>query len=72
MPPLYMLSFQRSQLENACLSAAESDKNLLTLSQNLDQMIVRAQRIRKASFYSLPLRARRPRQPRASLMTPFL
>ena len=72
MPPLYMLSFQRSQLENACLSAAESDKNLLTLSQNLDQMIIRAQRIRKASFRRLRLCARRPRQPRASLMTPFL
>ena len=68
MPPLYVLSFQRSKLENA-VSPAE---DLLTMSQKLDLMIVRAQRMRKASFRRLPLRAVRPRQLRASLIMPFL
>lgn len=72
MPPLYVLSFQRSKLENAYLSSVSPAEDLLTMSQNLDLMIVRAQRMRKASFCSLPLRAVRPRQPRASLITPFL
>ncbi len=72
MPPLYVLSFQRSKLENAYLSSVSPAEDLLTMSQNLDLMIVRAQRMRKAPFRSLPLRAVRPRQPRASLITPFL
>ena len=72
MPPLYVLSFQRSKLENAYLSSVSPAEDLLTMSQNLDLMIVRAQRMRKASFRSLPLRAVRPRQLRASLITPFL
>ena len=72
MPPLYLLSAQRYELESACLSPIPTAGELLTLSQNLDQMIIRAQRIRKASFRRLRLCARRPRQPRASLMTPFL
>lgn len=69
MPPLYTLSCQRSQLENAYLSVADDD--LLFMSQSLDRMILRAQRVRKANFRRLPLCARRPRQPRASLMMPF-
>lgn len=72
MPPLYVLSFQRSKLENAYLSSVSPAEDLLTMSQNLDLMIVRAQRMRKASFRSLLLRAVRPRQLRASLITPFL
>ena len=72
MPPLYVLSFQRSKLENAYLSSVSPVEDLLTMSQNLDLMIVRAQRMRKASFHSLSLRAVRPHQPRASLITPFL
>lgn len=72
MPPLYVLSFQRSKLENAYLSSVSPAEDLLTMSQNLDLMIVRAQRMRKASFRSLPLRAIRAHQPRASLITPFL
>lgn len=72
MPPLYVLSFQRSKLENAYLSSVSPAEDLLAMSQNLDLMIVRAQRMRKASFRSLPLRAVRPRQLRASLITPFL
>lgn len=72
MPPLYVLSFQRSKLENAYLSSVSPAEDLLTMSQNLDLMIVRAQRMRKASFRSLSLRTVRPRQPRASLITPFL
>lgn len=72
MPPLYVLSFQRSKLENAYLSSVSPAEDLLTMSQNLDLMIVRPQRMRKASFRSLPLRAVQPRQPRASLITPFL
>ena len=72
MPPLYVLSVQRSKLENAYLSSVSPAEDLLTMSQNLDLMIVRAQRMRKASFCSLPLRAVRPHQPRASLITPFL
>lgn len=72
MPPLYVLSFQRSKLENAYLSSVSPAEDLLTMSQNLDLMIVRAQRMRKAPFRSLPLRAVRSRQPRASLITPFL
>lgn len=72
MPPLYVLSFQRSKLENAYLSSVSPAEDLLTMSQNLDLMIVRAQRMRKASFRSLPLRTVRARQPRASLITPFL
>ena len=70
MPPLYTLTRQRSLLENACLSPV-SDGELLVMSQSLDRMIVRAQRIRKASFRRAALKARRPRQPRASLMTPL-
>ena len=72
MPPLYVLSFQRSKLENAYLSSVSPAEDLLTMSQNLDLMIVRAQRMRKASFRRLPLRAVRPRQRRASLLMPFL
>ena len=72
MPPLYVLSFQRSKLENAYLSSVSPAEDLLTMSQNLDLMIVLAQRMRKASFRSLPLRTVRPRQLRASLITPFL
>ena len=72
MPPLYVLSFQRSKLENAYLSSVSPAEDLLTMSQNLDLMIVRAQRMRKASFRRLHLRAVRPRQLRASLITPFL
>ena len=72
MPPLCVLSFQRSKLENAYLSSVSPAEDLLTMSQNLDLMIVRAQRMRKASCRSLPLRAVRPRQLRASLITPFL
>ena len=72
MPPLYVLSFQRSKLENAYLSSVSPAEDLLTMSQNLDLMIVRAQRMRKASLRRLPLRAVRPRQLRASLITPFL
>lgn len=52
MPPLYVLSFQRSKLENAYLSSVSPAEDLLTMSQNLDLMIVRAQRMRKASFRS--------------------
>ena len=69
MPPLYTLSFQRSQLENAYLCV--DDDNLLFMSQSLDQMILRAQRVRKANFRRLALCARRPHQLRASLITPF-
>ena len=72
MPPLYVLSFQRSKLENAYLSSVSPAEDLLTMSQNLDLMIVRAQRMRKDSFRRLPPRAVRPRQLRASLITPFL
>ena len=72
MPPLYVLSFQRSKLGNAYLSSVSPAEDLLTMSQNLDLMIVRAQRMRKASIRSLPLMAVRPRQLRASLITPFL
>ena len=69
MPPLYNLTFQRVQLENAYLSVDGDD--LLFMSQSLDRMILRAQRVRKANFRRLTLCARRPRQPRASLITPF-
>ena len=69
MPPLYTLSFQRSQLQNAYLCV--DDDNLLFMSQSLDQMILRAQRVRKANFRRLALCARRPHQLRASLITPF-
>lgn len=70
MPPLYLLSFQRAQLESAYLSAPAAC-DLLSMSQNLDRMIVCTQRVRKARFQRLTLRARRPRQPRDSLMTPL-
>ena len=50
MPPLYTLSFQRSMLENAYLCVDDDD--LLFMSQSLDQMILRAQRVRKANFGS--------------------
>lgn len=38
MPPLYVLSFQRSKLENAYLSSVSPAEDLLTMSQNLDLM----------------------------------
>lgn len=72
MPPLYVLSFQRSKLENAYLSSVSPAEDLLTMSQNLDLMIVRAQRMRKASFPQPASEGRQAASLRASLITPFL
>ena len=47
---LSSISFYRQQLENAYLFDTVHSSSLLTMSQNLDRMILHAQRMRYARF----------------------
>lgn len=57
---LSSISFYRQQLENAYLFDTVHSSSLLTMSQNLDRMILHAQRMRYALLCTNePLRHRR-------------
>ena len=47
---LSSISFYRQQLENAYLFDTVHSSSLLTMSQNLDRMILHAQRMRYSRF----------------------
>ena len=64
---LSSISFYRQQLENAYLFDTVHSSSLLTMSQNLDRMILHAQRIRYAHFARTNMRGMRRRVSRVLL-----
>lgn len=64
---LSSISFYRQQLENAYLFDAVHSSSLLTMSQNLDRMILHAQRMRYSRFARTNMRSMRRRVSRAIL-----
>lgn len=64
---LSSISFYRQQLENAYLFDTVHSSSLLTMSQNLDRMILHAQRMRYANFARTNMRGMRRRVSRAIL-----
>lgn len=64
---LNSISFYRQQLEDAYLFNTVRSASLLTMSQNLDRMILHAQRVRGARFARTNMRGMRRRVNRAIL-----
>ena len=64
---LNSISFYRQQLEDAYLFNTVRSASLLTMSQNLDRMILHAQRVRGARFARTNMRSMRRRVNRAIL-----
>ena len=64
---LSSISFYRQQLENAYLFDTVHSSSLLTMSQNLDRMILHAQRVRSARFARTNMRGMRRRVSRVLL-----
>ena len=64
---LSSISFYRQQLENAYLIDSIHSSSLLTMSQNLDRMILHAQRMRYSRFARTNMRGMRRRVSRAIL-----
>lgn len=64
---LSSISFYRQQLENAYLFDTVHSSSLLTMSQNLDRMILHAQRMRYSRFARTNMRGTRRRVSRAIL-----
>ena len=64
---LNSISFYRQQLEDAYLFNTVHSSSLLTMSQNLDRMILHAQRVRSARFARTNMRGMRRRVNRAIL-----
>lgn len=64
---LSSISFYRQQLENAYLFDTVHSSSLLTMSQNLDRMILHAQRMRYSRFVRTNMRGMRRRVSRAIL-----
>ena len=64
---LNSISFYRQQLEDAYLFNTVHSASLLVMSQNLDRMILHAQRMRGARFARTNMRGMRRRINRAIL-----
>ena len=64
---LSSISLCRQQLENAYLFDTVHSSSLLTMSQNLDRMILHAQRMRYSRFARSHMRGMRRRVSRAIL-----
>ena len=64
---LNSISFYRQQLEDAYLFNTVHSASLLTMSQNLDRMILHAQRVRSARLARTNMRGMRRRVNRAIL-----
>ncbi len=64
---LSSISLCRQQLENAYLFDTVHSSSLLTMSQNLDRMILHAQRMRYSRFARTNMRGMRRRVSRAIL-----